>query len=34
MRTILFEDLGEVAYDTAWAYQESLLKVNLDIKYF
>jgi lipoyl(octanoyl) transferase len=32
MRTILFEDLGEVAYDTAWAYQESLLKVNLDLK--
>jgi lipoyl(octanoyl) transferase len=32
MRTIFFEDLGEVAYDKAWDYQESLLKANLDIK--
>lgn len=32
MRTVLFEDMGEVAYDTAWNYQETLLKANLDIK--
>jgi len=32
MKTILFEDLGEVAYDTAWDYQETLLKANLELK--
>ncbi len=32
MRTILFQDLGKVAYDAAWAYQESLLQSNLQIK--
>ena len=32
MRTILFQDLGKVAYDVAWDYQESLLQSNLRIK--
>ncbi|GAA4460585.1 lipoyl(octanoyl) transferase LipB [Nemorincola caseinilytica] len=32
MRTVLFEDLGEIAYDAALSYQETLLKANLDIK--
>ncbi len=32
METILFEDIGEVAYDVAWDYQESLLQANLKIK--
>jgi lipoyl(octanoyl) transferase len=32
MRTILFQDLGKVAYDVAWEYQESLLQSNLRIK--
>lgn len=32
MKTVFFEDIGRVAYDAAWAYQESLLKANLDIK--
>lgn len=32
MKTIYFEDLGEIAYDTAWDYQEKLLKENLHIK--
>lgn len=32
MKTIFFEDIGEVAYDKAWDYQESLLKANLAIK--
>lgn len=32
MKTILFEDLGEIAYDAAWDYQERLLKANLDLK--
>lgn len=32
MRTIFFQDIGEIAYDNAWEYQESLLKANLDIK--
>jgi lipoyl(octanoyl) transferase len=32
MRDVLFEDLGEIAYDKAWAYQESLMKANLDLK--
>ncbi len=32
MKTILFEDLGETAYDAAWDYQERLLKANLDLK--
>jgi lipoyl(octanoyl) transferase len=32
MKIILFEDLGDIAYDTAWEYQEKLLKDNLNIK--
>jgi lipoyl(octanoyl) transferase len=32
MKVILFEDIGEVAYDAAWDYQETLLKANLEIK--
>lgn len=32
MRTILFQDLGNVAYDAAWDYQEHLLKANLELK--
>jgi len=32
METILFQDLGTVAYDTAWDYQESLLQANLTLK--
>jgi lipoyl(octanoyl) transferase len=32
MSTVYFEDMGDVAYDAAWSYQESLLKANLDIK--
>lgn len=32
MKTILFEDLGEIAYDAAWDYQERLLKANLEVK--
>ncbi len=32
METIRFEDLGKVAYDTAWEYQESLMQATLRIK--
>ncbi len=32
MQTILFQDLGRVAYDAAWDYQESLLQANLRVK--
>ena len=32
METILFQDLGEVAYDIAWQKQESLLQANLHAK--
>ena len=32
MQTILFEDLGRVAYDAAWEYQETLMQANLRIK--
>jgi lipoyl(octanoyl) transferase len=32
MQTILFQDMGKVAYDTAWDYQEKLLQANLKIK--
>ena len=32
MQTILFQDMGRVAYDAAWEYQESLLQANLQIK--
>ncbi|MCF8451295.1 MAG: lipoyl(octanoyl) transferase LipB [Taibaiella sp.] len=32
MKTILFEDIGEIAYDAAANYQETLLKANLDLK--
>lgn len=32
MQTILFQDMGSVAYDAAWEYQESLLQANLQVK--
>ena len=32
METVHFQDLGIVAYDTAWDYQEKLMKVSLDAK--
>jgi lipoyl(octanoyl) transferase len=32
METILFRDLGTIAYDAAWDYQEKLLQANLQIK--
>ncbi len=32
MESILFQDLGKIAYDTAWDYQEQLMKVSLDAK--
>jgi len=32
MERILFQDLGRVAYDEAWAYQEQLVRANLEIK--
>lgn len=32
MQTIFFEDLGQVAYDAAWDYQEQLMQANLKIK--
>ena len=32
MKTILFQDMGRVAYDVAWDYQESLMQANLRIK--
>ncbi len=32
MKTILFQDLGRIAYDAAWDYQESLMQANLRIK--
>ncbi|MCD6010568.1 MAG: lipoyl(octanoyl) transferase [Flavipsychrobacter sp.] len=32
MKKILFRDLGKVAYDVAWDYQENLLQENLRIK--
>lgn len=32
MRTVLFKDLGRIAYDKAWEYQEGLLQENLRIK--
>jgi lipoyl(octanoyl) transferase len=32
MQKIFFQDLGQVAYDTAWDYQESLMQANLRIK--
>lgn len=32
MRTILYKDLGEIAYDAAWDLQENLLKANLELK--
>ena len=31
-QTIYFQDLGIMDYQTAWTYQEKLLKENLDIK--
>jgi len=32
MQTILFQDIGSVAYDAAWDYQETLMQANLRIK--
>lgn len=32
MKTIVFEDMGIVAYDAAWDYQESLMQANLQVK--
>ncbi len=32
MNTVRFQDLGSIAYKEAWDYQESLLKVNADLK--
>ncbi len=32
METIFFQDLGLVAYNVAWDYQETLMKANLDAK--
>jgi lipoyl(octanoyl) transferase len=32
MQTIHFQDLGRIAYDTAWDYQEELMQANLKIK--
>ena len=32
MQQIFFQDLGIVAYDEAWDYQERLMKANLEIK--
>ena len=32
MGTVVFEDLGQMNYQEAWDYQESLLKLNVDIK--
>ncbi len=31
-QTIHFKDLGKIAYDAAWDYQEQLLQANLRIK--
>lgn len=32
MRVVQYQDLGNIAYDVAWDYQESLLQKNLMIK--
>jgi lipoyl(octanoyl) transferase len=32
MQTIIFQDMGLIAYDEAWSYQESLMQANLAIK--
>ncbi len=32
MESILFQDLGNVAYDVAWDYQETLMKASLEAK--
>ncbi len=32
MQTIYFRDLGRIAYDAAWDYQEQLMQANLRIK--
>lgn len=32
MESIKFQDLGNIAYDTAWDYQEQLMKVSLEAK--
>lgn len=32
MQTVLYSDLGNIGYGDAWAYQEELLKWNLDKK--
>src|ERR1043165_1734543 len=31
-QTVIFRDLGQMDYQTAWDYQESLLKENVEIK--
>lgn len=32
MQTVFFQDMGHIAYDAAWDYQESLMQANLRIK--
>ena len=32
METIHYRDLGKMAYDVAWSYQEELMQTNLDAK--
>jgi lipoyl(octanoyl) transferase len=32
-QTVWFQDLGRMAYQEAWDYQESLLKKNIEIKF-
>ncbi len=32
MQTVHFRDLGKIAYDAAWDYQETLMQANLRIK--
>ena len=32
MQTILFQDIGNIAYDVAWNYQDTLMQANLQIK--
>ena len=31
-KKVLYQDLGNIAYKTAWDYQESLLQANVKIK--
>ena len=32
MQAVIYQDLGQIAYKTAWDYQESLLKENTELK--